>query len=129
MALAEDILAVRYGVGDVPNNIFYPLIPDDAYEGFLTRTNNDISQSTKLAAVSISFMIAGWNSREQVGDLSITNDFARNYLRVLQTYLSTPSMIVIPQGLFPWSGAVDTSNKLLDFNFCGEDSAGSKRCS
>ena len=128
MALADDILAVRYSVGDVSNNMFYPLLPDEAYEGFLTRTNNDIGQASKLAAVSISFMIAGWNSREQVGDLVITNDFARNYLRVLQTFLSTPSMILIPQSLFPWSASVDSSNKLLDFNFCGDTSGKSGCC-
>lgn len=129
MALEDDILAVRFSVGDTEGNMFYPLLPDAAYEGFLTRTNNDIGQASKLAAVSISFMIAGWNSREQVGDLVITNDFARNYLRVLQTFLSTPSMIVIPQGLFPWSASAGTTNKLLEFEFCGEGSGNGCGCS
>lgn len=118
MALADDILAVRLAVGDVPGNPFYPLLDDAAYESILTRTNNDINQSAKFAASSIGFMIAGWNTRETVGDLSFTNDFARNYQRMLQLVLTSPGLITIPEGIFPWSASADTSSKLLSVDIC-----------
>lgn len=118
MALEDDILKVRVIVGDSEGNPFYPLLPDSSYEQFLETTNNDIMQAARLAAISISFMISGWNSREQIGDLSFSNDFAKNYLNVLKTFLSNPNLITIPQGLFPWS-AVDGSSKLMDIDFCG----------
>jgi hypothetical protein len=119
MALAEDILQVRALVGDTVGNPFYPLLDDTIYEGFLTQTNNDIMQAAKFAAVSISFMVAGWNTREQIGDLSFSNDFARNYQRVLQLVLTSPGLITIPQGMYPWSASNDTTNKLLEMELCG----------
>lgn len=119
MALEDDVLQVRALVGDVGNNPFYPLLPDSAYEGFLATTNNDIMQAAKLAAVSISFMIAGWNTSDQIGDLRFTNDFARNYQRVLQMVLTSSALIVIPQGLYPWSATADDKNKLMNLDFCG----------
>ena len=118
MALAEDIMQVRSLVGDVEGNPFYPLLPDSAYEGFLTQTNNDIMQAAKLAAMSISFMVSGWSSRETIGDISIVNDFANNYRRVLQLVLTSPGLITIPQGIFPWSASNGTTNKLLSVDIC-----------
>lgn len=120
MALEDDILRVRVLVGDSEGNPFYPLMPDSAYEGFLTTTNNDIMQAAKLAAVSISFMIAGWNTTEQIGDLRFSNDFARNYQRVLQLILTSPGLISIPQSVYPWSATNEVNtNKLLNLDVCG----------
>lgn len=119
MALADDILQVRTLVGDIEGNPFYPLLPDSAYEGFLTTTNNDITQSAKLAAVSISFMIASWNTSEQIGDLRFSNDFARNYQRVLQLVLTSSGLVSIPNGIFPWSATSDSTSKLLNVDICG----------
>lgn len=67
MALEDDILKVRAIVGDTEGNLFYPLLPDSAYEGFLETSNGDILQAARFAAISISFMISSWNTREQIG--------------------------------------------------------------
>lgn len=118
MALEDDILKVRAAVGDIEGNPFYPLLADEVYAGFLETYNNDIMQSAKMAAVSISFMVSGWNTRDQIGDLSFSNDFAKNYLGVLKIFLSNPSLVVIPQGIKPWIANSEPSALLELDVFC-----------
>lgn len=127
MALEDDVLRVRTLVGDVEGNLFYPLLPDSAYENFLETSNDDILQAAKLAAISISFMISSWNTREQIGDIAITNDFAKNYLSVLNSFIKNPSLGMIPNGVFPWSATSDSRSKLIDFDFCGCGDGSNKR--
>ena len=64
--MPEDILTVRLLIGDVEGSPFYPLFTDADIEKFLTLTNNNVYAAARLAAISASFQLAGWNTKERL---------------------------------------------------------------
>lgn len=117
--MPEDILSVRLLIGDVEGSPFYPLFSDDEIQRFLTLSNDNVFAAARMAAISASFQLAGWSSREKVGDIEVWNSLSTNYLKALDYFIKNPGMM-IPPGLMPWSGS-KCPPKLLTIQLCDDD--------
>jgi len=104
MALTP-IESVRLLIGDVPGSPFYPLYTDEQIQEFLDLTNQNIQQAARLAAISASFILAGWNTRERTGDIEVWNSLSTQYLKALQNVIDNP-IIDIPNGMMPYAGGI-----------------------
>lgn len=110
---------VRFLIGLGPNSPFYGLVSDEEIEWALTRTNGNIAQAARLVAISLSFQLAGWNTRERVGDEEIWNSISTSYLAALKNFITDPA-VLIPSGLMPWS-ANSCPSKLMNIELCDGD--------
>lgn len=111
---------VRLLIGDTASNPFFPIFSNEEIEQFLEMSNGNIFQAARMAAISASFTIAGFNTRESTGDIEVWNDYAKNYLVALANFIKNPAFI-IPAGLFPWSANTSPCNKLMDIEVCDGD--------
>lgn len=104
MALTP-VESVRLLIGDIPGSPFYPLYTDEQIQEFLDLTNQNIPQAARLAAISASFILAGWNTRERTGDIEVWNSLSTQYLKALQNVIDNP-IIDIPNGMMPYAGGI-----------------------
>ena len=119
--MPEDILTVRLLIGDVEGSPFYPLFTDADIEKFLTLTNNNVYAAARLAAISASFQLAGWSTRERTGDIEVWNSISTNYLKALDYFIKNPGAL-IPNGLMPWTANKGCPSKLLTIEVCDDES-------
>jgi len=117
---------VRLLIGDIPSNPFYPLYTDEEIQQFLDLTNQNVFQAARLAAISASFTVAGYSTRERTGDIEVENNYAKNYLAALGNFINNPTFI-IPPGLFPWS-ANKCPSKLMSIEVCDRDNCREAVC-
>lgn len=110
---------VRFLIGLGPTSPFYDLVSDDEIEWALERTNGNIIQAARLIAISLSFQLAGYNTRERVGDEEIWNSVSTSYLAALKNFITDPA-VLIPNGLMPWS-ANKCPSKLMSIEVCDGD--------
>ena len=108
MAL-DPILAVRLLIGDVEGSPFYQLFDDTEIQFFLDQNNGNIQLAARMAAIAASFQLAGWNTRERVGDEEIWNSLSTQYLKALQNVIDNP-IINLPNGMMPWAGGISWSD-------------------
>lgn len=101
----DPILAVRLLIGDVPTSPFYQLFSDEEIQFFLDQNNQNIQLAARMAAIAASFQLAGWNTRERVGDEEIWNSLSTQYLKALQNVIDNP-IINLPNGMMPWAGGI-----------------------
>jgi hypothetical protein len=118
--MPEDILTVRLLIGDVEGSPFYPLFDDEEIQRFLTLSNNNVFAAARMAAISASFQLAGWSTRERTGDIEVWNSISSNYLKALDYFIKNPGML-IPSGLMPWSANRGCPSKLLTIQVCDDD--------
>ena len=118
--MPEDILTVRLLIGDVEGSPFYPLFTDADIEKFLTLTNNNVYAAARLAAISASFQLAGWSTRERTGDIGVWNSISTNYLKALDYFIKNPGAL-IPNGLMPWTANKGCPSKLLTIEVCDDE--------
>ena len=118
--MPEDILTVRLLIGDVEGSPFYPLFTDADIEKFLTLTNNNVYAAARLAAISASFQLAGWSTRERTGDIEVWNSISTNYLKALDYFIKNPGAL-IPNGLMPWTANRGCPSKLLTIEVCDDE--------
>lgn len=129
----EKILLIRALIGDVPSSPFYPLFTDETLEMFLLQASGDIMKAARYAAISASFSLAGWATRERTGDIEVWNSLGSNYLAALKMFLSNTGT-EIPSGLMPWSAGLSRAemceyannpdmipSKLLNIFVCDSD--------
>jgi len=119
MALTP-IEQVRLMVGDTQASPFYPQLTDDEIQFFLDQNNQSVPEAARWAASSLMFTIAGYNIREQTGDILVWNEYAKNYLAALKLLLTNP-LNPIPSGLMPWSANSGCPSKLLTIQVCDDD--------
>lgn len=110
---------VRLLIGDVEGSPFYKLFEDSEIQGFLDMTNQDVFAAARLAAISASFQLAGWNTRERTGQIEVWSSLATQYLKALDYLINNPGTL-IPSGLFPWS-ANTCGSKLMSIEVCDGD--------
>ncbi len=110
MALT-DIQAVRLLIGDTPTSPFYQLFTDDELQWFLDYTGSVI-QAARMAAISASMQLAGWSSRERVGDIEVWSNLSTQYLKALENLINDASANTLPNGLMPYASGISWS----DFN-------------
>ena len=118
MALTP-VQQVRLLIGDVPSSPFYQLFTDEELQAFLDMTNQDVFAAARLAAISASFQLAGWSTRERTGDIEVWSSLSTQYLKALDYLIKNPDT-AIPAGLFPWS-ANTCGSKLMNIEVCDGD--------
>ncbi len=118
MALTP-VQQVRILIGDVEGSPFYQLFTDEEIQGFLDMTNQDVFAAARLAAISASFQLAGWSTRERTGQIEVWSSLATQYLKALDYLINNPGTL-IPSGLFPWS-ANTCGSKLMSIEVCDGD--------
>lgn len=104
MEIEEKIKLVRLLVGDIPSSDFYPLFQDEEIVSFLTLCKEDVQKAAIYAAHSASLLLSGFNTMEKIGDLTMRNEMASNYLKALKELISTAdkrdeAKVYIPWGL------------------------------
>lgn len=104
MALTP-IESVRLLIGDIPGSPFYPLYTDEQIQEFLDLSNQNIQQAARLAAISASFILAGWSTRERTGDIEVWNSLSSQYLKTLENVINNPGLD-LPNGMMPYAGGI-----------------------
>ena len=125
MALTP-VQQVRLLIGDVPSSPFYQLFTDEELQAFLDMTNQDVFAAARLAAISASFQLAGWSTRERTGDIEVWSSLSTQYLKALDYLIKNPDT-AIPAGLFPWS-ANTCGSKLMNIEVCDGDACREAAC-
>ena len=125
MALTP-VQQVNLLIGNIPSNPFYPIFSDEEIQQFLDLTGQNIYAAARMAAISASFTVAGFSSRERTGDIEVWNDYAKNYLAALGNFINNPTLL-IPMGLMPWS-ANTCPSKLMSIEVCDGDNCRESMC-
>lgn len=110
---------VRFLIGLGPTSPFHDLVSDEEIEWALEKTNGDVIAAARIVAISLSFQLAGYNTRERVGDEEIWNSVSTSYLKALENFINDPA-VLIPNGLMPWS-ANTCPSKLMNIEVCDGD--------
>lgn len=110
---------VRLLIGLGPTSPFYNLVSDEEIQWALDRANGNVVAAARLIAISLSFQLAGYNTRERVGDEEIWNTVSTSYLASLKNFITDPGLL-IPSGLMPWS-ANSCPSKLMSIEICDGD--------
>lgn len=110
---------VRFLIGLGPTSPFADLVSNEEIEWALERTNGNVVAAARLIAISLSFQLAGYNTREKVGDEEIWNTVSTSYLAALKNFITDPGLL-IPSGLMPWS-ANTCPSKLMSIEICDGD--------
>ena len=105
MALT-DVETVRLLIGDLPNSPFYQLFDDESIQQFLDLNGGNVRQAARMAAIAASMQLAGWNTRETTGDISVWNELSTAYLKALDNFINDSSSASIPNGLMPYAGGI-----------------------
>ena len=101
----DPIMAVRLLIGDVEGSPFYQLFTDEQIQYFLDINNGNVPAAARMAAIAASLQLAGWATRERVGDVEVWSSLSTNYLKALEMLITNPS-VNIPNGLMPWAGGI-----------------------
>lgn len=105
MALT-DIEKIRILIGDSEGSPFYMLFSDDEIQAFLDMTGGNVMQAARLAAIAASMQLAGWNTRETTGDITVWNDLSKQYLKALENLIKDTSSATLPNGLMPYAAGI-----------------------
>ena len=105
MALT-DVETVRLLIGDLPNSPFYQLFDDESIRQFLDLNGGNVRQAARMAAIAASMQLAGWNTRETTGDISVWNELSTAYLKALDNFINDSSSASIPNGLMPYASGI-----------------------
>ena len=109
MALT-DVEIVRLLIGDVPSCPFYQLFTDEEIQQFLDLNGGNVRQAARMAAIAASMQLAGWNTRESTGDISVWNELSTAYLKALDNFINDSSSASIPNGLMPYASGISWSD-------------------
>ena len=102
----DSVLAVRTLIGDVPGSPFYMLFEDSEIQMFLDLSSGNVMQAARLAAIAASMQLAGYNTRERVGDEEIWNSLSTAYLKALENLINDKNAATIPNGLMPFAAGI-----------------------
>ena len=109
MALT-DVEVVRLLIGDTPTSPFYQLFTDEEIQQFLDLNGGNVRQASRMAAIAASMQLAGWNTRESTGDISVWNELSTAYLKALDNFINDSSSASIPNGLMPYASGISWSD-------------------
>lgn len=96
---------VRLLIGDVPSSPFYQLFTDEEIQFFLDQNNGNVLLAARMAAISASFQLAGWSTREHTGDIEVWSSLSTQYLAALKNLIDNP-VVNLPNGMMPWAGGI-----------------------
>ena len=115
MALT-DIEKIRILIGDSEGSPWYQLFTDDEIQAFLDMTGGNVMQAARLAAIAASMQLAGWNTRETVGDITVWNDLSKQYLKALENLIKDTSSATLPNGLMPYAAGISWQDTTANNN-------------
>jgi hypothetical protein len=101
----DKIDLLRLLIGDVPSSPFYQLFTDEDLQKFLDMAGGDVMKAARYAAISASFQLSGWATRERTGDIEVWNSVSTSYLAALK-YLTDAQTGEIPNGMMPWAAGL-----------------------
>lgn len=101
----DPIMAVRILIGDTPTSPFYMLFSDTEIQFFLDQNNQNIQAAARMAAISASFQLAGWTSRERCSDIEVWSNLSTQYLKALENLIKQP-VSTLPSGLMPYAAGI-----------------------
>ena len=138
MALT-DVEKVRLLIGDTGGSPFYPLFSDEEIQFFLD-SYGGVAEASKVAAISASFQLAAWNTKERTGDIEVWNELSKQYLKALENLIGKAGgggTTIIPNGLMPYAGGISWDDvnanntnpdnvrpALTQISVCGDKSSG-----
>lgn len=96
---------VRILIGDVEGSPFFELFSDEEIQFFLDQNNGNVQLAARMAAISASFQLAGWSSRERTGEIEVWSNLSTAYLAALKNLIDNP-VVNLPNGLMPWAGGI-----------------------
>jgi hypothetical protein len=105
MALT-DVEKVRLLIGDTPTSPFYQLFTDEEVQQFLDLNGGNVRQASRMAAIAASMQLAGWASRERVGDIEVWSNLSTAYLKALENLINDSSASNLPNGLMPYASGI-----------------------
>ena len=97
---------IRTLIGDVPSSPFYQIFTSEEIEFFLEVNSGNVRQAARMAAIAASIQLAGWNTRESTGDISVWNELSTAYLKALDNFINDSSSASIPNGLMPYASGI-----------------------
>lgn|SRR3990167_3989869 len=103
---------VRLLIGDIAASPFYPLFTAEEIQQFLDLNGQNIRQAARMAAISASMLLAGYNTREITGDIHVYNEVSSQYRRALENFINDSSSANLPNGLMPYASGISWA----DFN-------------
>lgn len=115
MALT-DVEIVRLLIGDTPTSPFYQLFSDEEVQQFLDLNGGNVRQAARMAAIAASMQLAGWTSRERVGDIEVWSNLSTQYLKALENLINDSSAGNLPNGLMPYASGISWDD------FCANNS-------
>lgn len=118
MALTP-VQQVRFLIGLGEGSPFYSLVSDEEIQWALDRSNGDILAAARIVAISLSFQLSGWSTRERTGDIEVWNSVSTSFMAALKNFITDPT-ILIPSSLMPWS-ANTCPSKLMSIEICDGD--------
>lgn len=98
----ESLALLALLIGDIEGSPFHPLFSSEQYQMILDNSKGRIQDAVKTAAITASMVVAGYSTKEQIGDFVIVNDYAQTYLKSLNFLMSNPANR-LPENLMPWS--------------------------
>ncbi len=107
---------VRILIGDVPSSPFYQLFTSEEIEFFLEVNGGNVMQAARIAAIAASMQLAGWSTRETVGDITIWNDLSKQYIKALENLIKDTSSATLPNGLMPYAAGISWSDVCANNN-------------
>ena len=127
----EKIAFIKLRIGDVATNPIFPMFTDDEYTMVLGSVNGNVDKATRIMAISATMVIGSISTREVIGDLTIENTFAPNYLKAMD-YLINDPVARIPANLMPWIATRDSKltklEKAADLSCSGQCDPNSFGC-
>ena len=128
---------IRTLIGDVPSSPFYQIFTSEEIEFFLEVNSGNVRQAARMAAIAASMQLAGWNTRETTGDISVWNELSTAYLKALDNFINDSSSASIPNGLMPYASGISWDDvnannanpdnvrpALTQISVCGDKSSG-----
>lgn len=98
----ESLALLALLIGDIEGTPFHPLFSREQYQLILDNSQGRIQDAVKTAAISASMVVAGFSTKEQIGDFVIVNEYAQAYLKSLNFLMKNPANR-LPENLMPWS--------------------------
>ena len=108
--LEQDIEYVRMLIGDTETSPFYPVFSDEEYKMAISRNDGDLRATAISLAISASFQLSSWSTRERTGSIEVWSSLSTNYLKALQFFVDNEGKR-IPSGMMPWLVGMDTKEE------------------
>lgn len=131
---------VRLLIGDTTTSPFYQLFSSEEITYFLEANGNNVQAAARMAAISASFQLAGWTSRERCSDIEVWSNLSTQYLKALENLIKQP-VSTLPNGLMPYAAGISWSDvrannanpdnvrpALSQIKLCDDDEEGTLTC-